>query len=165
MTQRPAGVDYYVRFAAWLAEQGIDMPVDEFAWRPERCIALIPRALQPHAELVADNYTFVGPCLDDRAHQGDWEPPVNDRPVLLISLGLAYTTALEFYQQCMAAFGGLDWHVVMATGRWGDPAELGPVPVNFEVHPWVAPRGWWNSVSLDSSRVTRRPRTCCARRS
>ncbi|MGH4010897.1 MAG: hypothetical protein ACRDTH_22520 [Pseudonocardiaceae bacterium] len=75
----PAGQACQSRFAAWLDEQEIALSVEEFIGRPPRCIVLIPRALQPHAEKVDECvYTFVGPSLDVRPHQGDW--PQGDWP-------------------------------------------------------------------------------------
>ncbi|MHA6796400.1 macrolide family glycosyltransferase [Pseudonocardia bannensis] len=132
----PAWPAYQTRFAAWLAEHGIALSVDEFTGRPPRCIVLIPRALQPHADRVdAAVYTFVGPSLDARPHQGDWPAP--DRPLLLISLGSAYTDHPAFYRDCLTAFGGLDWQVVISIGRHVDPTELGELPPNVELHRWV----------------------------
>ncbi|MGH3945962.1 MAG: macrolide family glycosyltransferase [Pseudonocardiaceae bacterium] len=122
--------------AAWLDEQDIGLSVDEFTGRPPRCIVLIPRALQPHAEKVDERvYTFVGPSLDARPHQGDWPKP--GRPLLLVSLGSAYTDAPQFYRDCFAAFGDLDWQVVMSIGRHVDRSTLRPVPPNVELHEWV----------------------------
>ncbi len=132
----PGGKAYQSRFASWLDEQGIALPVDEFIGRPPRCIVLIPRALQPHADKVDERvYTFVGPSLDARPHQDDWPAP--DRRLLLVSLGSAYTDVPQFYRDCCTAFGGLDWQVVISIGRHVDRAALGPVPSNVELHEWV----------------------------
>jgi MGT family glycosyltransferase len=132
----PAGQAYLARFARWLAERRIELSVDAFTGRPPRCLALIPRALQPHADRVDETvYTFVGPSLDARRHQGDWPAP--DRPLLLVSLGSAYNDRVAFYRDCLAAFGGLDWQVVISIGRHVDRAELGDVPDNIELHRWV----------------------------
>ncbi|MGH3775841.1 MAG: macrolide family glycosyltransferase [Pseudonocardiaceae bacterium] len=136
MLDNPAGEAYQSRFAGWLDDQRIALSVDEFTGRPPRCIVLIPRALQPHAEKVDKRiYSFVGPSLDARPHQGDWPAP--DRPLLLVSLGSAYTDASQFYQACCTAFGGLDWQVVMSIGRHIDRSTLHPVPPNVELHEWV----------------------------
>lgn len=137
----PRGVAYYERFASWLAENGIALDPDDFAGRPDRSLVLMPKVLQPHAERVdEDVYTFVGACQGDRAHEGEWRPPRGreDERVLLVSLGSAFTKEPEFYRACVEAFGDLPgWYVVMQTGRHVDPAELGPLPANVEVHPWV----------------------------
>ncbi len=104
--QEPAGQAYLARFAAWLDAERVSLSMEEFTGRPPRCLALIPRALQPHADRVNDTvYTFVGPCLDARLHQAQWPPP--DRPLLLISLGSAYTNAPQFYRDCNRESGVL----------------------------------------------------------
>ncbi|MDA0635072.1 glycosyltransferase [Nonomuraea sp. MCN248] len=132
----PGADAYRARFAEWLAGNGATTTdVDAFSTRPARCLALIPRAMQPHADRVDDRVTFVGPC--ERPGPG-WERPAGAENVLLISLGSAYTRQPEFYRRCLAAFGDLPgWHVVMQIGRHTDPAELGRIPGNVEVHSWV----------------------------
>jgi len=137
MEATPAGLAYRAKFASWLRDHGIDTPSAEFVRRPQQCIVLIPRVLQPNEAKVAESFTFVGPCLDDRPHQGNWQPPGDGRPVLLISLGSASTTSVAFYRECITAFEDLDWHVVMAIGRYVDPNELDPLPGNIEVHRFV----------------------------
>jgi macrolide glycosyltransferase len=133
----PAGTAYYAKFAAWLAVHGLTASPEEFVLRPQRCIVLIPRFLQPYEAKVADTYTFVGPCFGDRSYQSSWQPPGDGRPVLLISLGSVGIDRVEFYRKCITAFRDLDWHIVMAIGHHVDSRELGPVPDNFEMHRWV----------------------------
>ena len=107
--------------------------------RPDRCLVLIPRALQPNADRVNDAvYTFVGACQGDRSDQGEWERPAAPTKVLLVSLGSSFTKQPAFYRACVEAFGDLPgWHVVLQIGRFVDPAELGEVPANVEVRTWV----------------------------
>lgn len=134
--ETPRGQAYERRFASWLREQGVTLPVGEFIGRPPRCVVLIPRVLQPHADRVdPDVYTFVGPCLDARPHQGDWPAP--DRPLVLVSLGSACVGEPRFYRDCARAFSALGWQVVLAVGRHVDRAELGTLPAGVEAHPWV----------------------------
>jgi MGT family glycosyltransferase len=137
MRADPLGAAYYARFAAWFRAHGIVTSLEDFVLRPQRCIALIPRVLQPYETKVADTYTFVGPCFGDRSFEGSWQPPGDGRPVLLISLGSAGADRVEFYRECITAFTGLDWHVVMAIGRFVDLGGLGPVLDDIEVHRWV----------------------------
>ncbi|MEW2386945.1 macrolide-inactivating glycosyltransferase [Streptomyces venezuelae] len=133
------GKAYYARFHAWLAENGVTQHPDPFVGRPPRSLVLIPKALQPHADRVDESvHTFVGACQGDRAAQGEWERPADAEKVLLVSLGSAFTKQPGFYRACAEAFGGLPgWHVVLQVGRHVDPAELGELPGNVEVHPWV----------------------------
>ena len=127
---------YEAQFAAWLTAQGIDCDVDTFAGRPPRCAVLIPRAMQPHVDRVDESvYTFVGPSLDRRAHQGQW--PSSDRPLVLVSLGSAYTNRPAFFRDCITAFAPLGYQVVLAIGSRIDPTDLGELPPNVEAHRWV----------------------------
>ncbi|MFE0153976.1 macrolide family glycosyltransferase [Nonomuraea sp. NPDC059007] len=132
----PEGADYHRRAEQWLREEGITTPHADFVGRPPRCLVLIPRALQPHAERVDPGvYTFIGPCLGER---GTWNPPPGAGKILLISLGSAFTDQPAFYRTCLRAFGDLPgWHVIMQIGRRLQAADLGPVPANVEIHPWV----------------------------
>ncbi|MFI5648968.1 macrolide family glycosyltransferase [Kitasatospora sp. NPDC051705] len=128
------------RFTRWLADNGVP-PRDLFSFmlKPDRALVLVPQALQPSIEQIdPEVYSFAGPCLDDRAQQGGWTRPEGAEKVLLVSLGSAFTHQPEFYRACVEAFGGLPgWHVVLQVGKATDPAELGPIPANVEVHPWV----------------------------
>ncbi|MFB7906036.1 macrolide family glycosyltransferase [Kitasatospora sp. NPDC056076] len=128
------------RFAKWLAENGV-APRDMFSYmlRPDRGLALIPRALQSAVDEVdPEVFSFAGPCLDNREHQGGWTRPQGAQKVLLVSLGSAFTHQPAFYRACLEAFGDLPgWHVVLQVGKATDPAELGQIPANVEVHPWV----------------------------
>jgi MGT family glycosyltransferase len=103
--------------------------------REDTKLVFLPREFQPGGDTFDDGFAFVGPCLGDRA--GGWTPP-DDRPVLLIAMGsFGYHHQREFFASCLEAFAGSPWHVVMTIGRLVSPAELGPVPPNFELHPWV----------------------------
>lgn len=136
--ETPAYAAYERRFQTWLDAGGIALDPDAFSGRPDRCLVLIPRAMQPNADRVdPERYTFVGAAVDARAEQGGWEGPGDGRPVLLISLGSAFTDQPAFFRACIAAFGGLDWHVVMSIGGHVARADLGPIPANFEVAAFV----------------------------
>ncbi|MGO4426807.1 glycosyl transferase, partial [Streptomyces sp. MCAF7] len=143
LRQLPGADAYRAKFAQWLAGCGASTTdVDAFSGRPARALALITRAMQPHADQVdTDTVTFVGPCFDTRAGEGGWARPRDAENVLLISLGSAYTRQPEFYRQCLAAYGNLPgWHVVLQIGKYTDLAELGDIPSNVEVHSWVPQR-------------------------
>ncbi|MQY21991.1 Oleandomycin glycosyltransferase [Nocardia sp. RB20] len=141
--QLPGADAYRAKFARWLADCGaVTSDVDTFSGRPANTLALITRAMQPHADRVdTDTVTFVGPCFDLRASAANWTRPATAEHVLLISLGSAYTRQPEFYRQCLRAYGDLPgWHVVLQIGKYTDPRELGDIPPNVEVHSWVPQR-------------------------
>jgi MGT family glycosyltransferase len=132
----PAFAAYQDAFAAWLGAEGVPLDPDTFTGVPPRSLVLVPRAMQPHVDRVDERRcTFVGPCLDRRPHQGAWPAP--QRPLVLVSLGSAYTDVPAFYRDCFAAFGDLDRDVVVQIGAHTDEAALGPVPANTTLHRWV----------------------------
>ncbi len=133
------GRAYYARFHAWLEENRITLHPDAFGGRPDRSIVLIPKALQPNADRVDESvYSFVGACQGDRGDEGDWQRPGGAEKVVLVSLGSSFTKQPDFYRECLKAFGELPgWHLVLQAGRHVDPAELGEIPANAEVHSWV----------------------------
>ncbi|KIH96797.1 glycosyl transferase [Streptomonospora alba] len=136
---QPGAEAHFVKFDAWLAENGVrGLDHTSFAGKPDRALAMIPREMQPYADRVADSVAFVGPCFGDRADQGAWSRPEGAEKVLLVSLGSAYTNQPGFYRRCLQAFGNLPgWHVVLQIGKYVDPADLGEIPDNVEVHSWV----------------------------
>ncbi|GAA2814938.1 macrolide-inactivating glycosyltransferase [Streptomyces showdoensis] len=138
----PRGRAYYSRFTAWLTAHGVRTHPDPFVGRPRRGIVLIPKALQPQADRVDESvFSFVGACRSERAEAGEWRRPEGGRKLLLVSLGSSFTKRPAFYRACAEAFGGLDdWHVVLQIGKFVDPAELGELPDNVEVHSWVPQR-------------------------
>jgi MGT family glycosyltransferase len=139
LKQTPRGKVFYETFARWIADSGMGLSVEDFMGRPDRCLVLIPEALQPNADRVdRSRYTFVGACQGDRSGQGDWQRPADAERVLLVSLGSTFTKQPGFYRECLQAFGDLPgWHMVLQIGRHVDPAELGHIPANVEVRDWV----------------------------
>ncbi|MFD6423430.1 macrolide family glycosyltransferase [Streptomyces sp. NPDC060198] len=146
----PGADAYRAKFTRWLAGCGATTTdMDAFSGRPDRALALIPRAMQPHADRVdTDRVTFVGTCVPvDEPQTGaaaegaGWTRPAGAARVLLVSLGSAYTHRPEFYRRCLAAFGGRpDLHLVLQIGKHTDLAELGGIPPHVEVHRWVPQR-------------------------
>ncbi|MBY8858248.1 glycosyl transferase [Nocardia sp. CA2R105] len=143
LRQLPGAEACRTRFARWLVDcDASTLDVEAFSGPPSRALALIPRAMQPHADRVdTDTVTFVGPCFDLRPEAESWTRPADAENVLLISLGSAYTRQPEFYRRCLAAFGDLPgWHVILSIGKHTDATELGDIPHNAEVHSWVPQR-------------------------
>ncbi|CAA9218383.1 MAG: hypothetical protein AVDCRST_MAG54-449 [uncultured Actinomycetospora sp.] len=138
--QEPGYRAYLARFAAWLAEHGIDDDPERFVGAPARSIVEIPRALQPFAEKVdPDVYTFVGPDMVRRARDEQWPAP--ERPLVLASFGSAYHDEPGLFRACAAAFGPLAWDVVLAVGPDLDLGALGELPPNVTAHRWVPQLG------------------------
>ncbi|QEU94711.1 macrolide family glycosyltransferase [Streptomyces kanamyceticus] len=96
-------------------------------------LVFVPRALQPAGDTFDASHHFVGPCAAPRTLDGDWTPPGDGRPVVLVSLGTVQRGRPGFFRACVEALRDTDWHVVMAVGEQ-DPAGLGPLPAHIEAH-------------------------------
>ncbi|MEU7799421.1 nucleotide disphospho-sugar-binding domain-containing protein [Micromonospora arborensis] len=117
------------------SEERIGSPV-RLAPETRPCVVALPRSLQVGADAVGGEHHFVGPIPWRRVADGDWTGPAG-RPVALISLGTTYNRAPGVFTACAEAFAGGGWHVVIATGAAVDPAALGTLPSDVEVHRWV----------------------------
>ncbi|MFF2545532.1 macrolide family glycosyltransferase [Kitasatospora sp. NPDC058063] len=132
-------VEFGGRMAELLASHGIDEPAHEFMMRTEALnLVHVPRFFQPHGESFDERFAFVGPCLADRSFLGEWQPPASGLPVALVSMGTVHNKHPEFFRLCVDAFAELPWHAVVSVGEGMDPADLGPLPDNVEVHRWVS---------------------------
>jgi demethyllactenocin mycarosyltransferase len=101
-------------------------------------LVYLPKAFQPHADGFPDRVHFVGPCLAERSFHGRWRPPPGGARVVLVALGSTYTAQPRFYRDCVDAFADSSWHAVIAIGAHLEPERLGALPVNVEVHRFVA---------------------------
>ncbi|MBK1789522.1 glycosyl transferase, partial [Prauserella sp. ASG 168] len=76
-------------------------------------LVFLPAAFQIAAHTFDPTWRVVGPTLAPRVR----EPVRDDRPLLVVSLGSAFTDRPDLFRACAAAFAGSSWRVVMATGR------------------------------------------------
>jgi len=120
------------------AKAAFGLGEDEAGTTRELGLAFLPPSFQPDRERFGPNHRFVGPAVDGRSYTGDWQPPTDDKPVLLVSLGSMVRQDNNFTDLCVDAFGDLDWHVVLTLGGEDDGGR--EYPPNFEVLPWVPQR-------------------------
>jgi MGT family glycosyltransferase len=135
---QPAVTEFVAHRQKLLAGNGIeDAPLDGFGAEHGANIVFLPKAFQIAPETFDDRFAFIGPCLDDSAPEGGWQPPPG-RPVLLLSLGSSYTPdQADFLRGCVGALAGSAWHVVITLGHRITAADLGPLPDNVEAHQWL----------------------------
>lgn len=132
----PRFVVMMLRFGSYLRKHGIrDVGGFFEGASASRRLVTVPRAFQ-YAGETFEGFRFVGPVLGDRAADSGWAPPLSDRPVLLVSLGSAYNRRPDLYRAIVSTAAAQPWHVVLSIGEV-DPAGLGPLPPNVEVHPQV----------------------------
>jgi MGT family glycosyltransferase len=121
-----------------LAGHGLS-DVDTGGGDPGYHLVYLPKAFQIRGETFDDRFAFIGPCFDRTVPPGEWTPPADGLPLVLISLGTSRSREqVGFFRKCVRAFTGQPYHVVLTLGRWVDPAELGPLPATIEAHPFVA---------------------------
>jgi MGT family glycosyltransferase len=121
-----SGRHYFATLRHWLDENGIDIDGEVFVGRPESCVVLVPRALQPRADRVGPHCVFAGPCIDLDRTRG-WSPSPGDaRPLVYVCLGTSYTDRPDLYRLCLSELADT-CRLVLATGKV-DPADLGPLP-------------------------------------
>jgi MGT family glycosyltransferase len=123
--QRSYGVNYGSPFDLFRNEQPLNL-------------VFTAKEFQPQANRFGAAWQFVGPTLPKIAPQ---EPlPFerrSDLPLIYISLGTLFNTNLDFYRACIAAFGNQPCQVVISIGRQIQAADLGPLPANIVVQPFV----------------------------
>ncbi|MGY3836926.1 macrolide family glycosyltransferase [Bacillus atrophaeus] len=122
-------------FQAFLEQENLPAVSFEQLAIPEAFnIVFMPRSFQIKNETFDDRFCFIGPSLGKRSEQERLLlKEKSDRPLMLISLGTAFNAWPEFYQMCMEAFGGSEWHVIMSVGKSIEPDSLGDIPDNFTV--------------------------------
>jgi dTDP-L-oleandrosyltransferase len=132
-TQLAEALQHLIRL---LAAHGQDFTLEDF-YRPREdlYLAFFPRSFQFAGDTFNERYVFVGPNLRHGLDPGEWAPPANGRPLLLISLGTSVHRQPEFFRMCVEAFTDSPWHVVMHAHA--GVGELGPLPANVEVHGWL----------------------------
>ncbi len=96
------------------------------------------RQLQIYPHSFDERFKFVGPFLDLRTES----PPfpfdeLGDEPVIYISFGTVFNDKGDFYRLCLEAFADLNYRVVMSVGTRTDMLDLGTIPSNFIVKPFV----------------------------
>jgi MGT family glycosyltransferase len=133
----PGMLRYFSELADWFTSYGQPVPHGhDIAGAPvARSLVFVPREFQIAGDTFDDSFHFIGPSVPHRArHTLPWQPPPSGEPVLLVSLGTAFNNRPDFFSSCAEAFADSAFHVVMATGGHVDPAGLGPLPPNVEIH-------------------------------
>jgi MGT family glycosyltransferase len=137
MLKSPDYQAYRAAFDDWLARSRTSLTFEQVTGVPARCLVMIPRAMQPHADNVGDRYRFVGPCIDPRReHPGDWTPPAGAGPLALLAFGTSYTDRIDVYRNVIGALDGTGWRLVIAAGRV-EVEHLGQLPDWVQVRPTV----------------------------
>jgi len=112
------------------------LPTNMFSTNEALNLVPVPARFQPDTERYDSRFLFIGPTgLPREEVVGDFPlEKLEGQPTLLISLGTTpFGRRPDFFRACFEAFGGSRWQVVLATGKYVDPASLGTPPPNFIV--------------------------------
>ncbi len=101
-------------------------------------LVFLPRSYQPFNNRIKQTFRFVGASVPEGRDRNDLDLQKNGRPLIYISLGTVHNMRDTFYRQCLQAFAGSPYLVVMSVGQQTDIAQLGPLPENFIVRNRVA---------------------------
>ena len=96
-------------------------------------IVYTSKDFQPCAETFSDKYAFVGPSL----REAEATIEKSGKKLLYISMGTVNNLLLKFYKNCIQAFADSDYEVLMSVGNLVNPNDLGTIPSNFKIMPYV----------------------------
>ncbi|GAC1373992.1 MAG: glycosyltransferase [Ktedonobacteraceae bacterium] len=96
------------------------------------------RQLQIYPNSFDERFKFVGPLIGARSEAPSFPfDELGGEPVIYISLGTVFNDKEAFYRLCLEAFSDLNSRVVMSVGNKTDVSQLGTIPKNFIVKPFV----------------------------
>lgn len=88
---------------------------------------------QPYAESFSDHYAFIGPSVFSKKQPHKEKA----RPLIYISMGTVINERPDFYSKCIDALKNLHADVIISCGNSINRDELGKLPDNIQVHPFV----------------------------
>lgn len=91
------------------------------------------RRFQPYAESFSDHYAFVGPSVFSKISPAKEK----ERPLVYISMGTVINDRPNFYRKCIDALKNLNVDVTISCGNAINREELGVLPDNIKVYPYV----------------------------
>ena len=101
-------------------------------------IAFITRYFQPYESHFDESYVYVGPRIEtDRREEPLTIVKKADQTLIYIAVGTVYKANVQFFRDCLEAFAGPDYSVIMSIGKAIDPDSLGEIPENFMVAQYV----------------------------
>jgi MGT family glycosyltransferase len=101
-------------------------------------IVYTTREFQPNGETFDQSYQFVGPSISTRLspESNEYTDNLAEKPIY-ISLGTVFNRSIDFYKLCMEALGNTEHTIVMSIGKNVQLSDLGEIPPNFTVKPYV----------------------------
>lgn len=91
------------------------------------------KRFQPYSESFSDHYAFVGPSIFSNV----LPEKKKERPLVYISMGTVINERIDFYSRCIDALKNLNVDVIISCGNAINREELGVLPNNIQVYPYV----------------------------
>jgi len=122
-----------------LPSRGVIRDAMQVFRRPDELTICVTSAhYQPFSERMGSNTHFVGASVPDNRDSLAFQKPGSaDQPLIYISLGSVHNQKLDFYRDCLTAFADAPYQIVMSVGKQTDIDDLGAIPQNIHVYPWV----------------------------
>lgn len=96
------------------------------------------REFQVHSEKFSDDkYKFIGPSISARNNDEQQVFSNSNSPLIYISLGSMLNNSKRFYKRCIKAFKSENVSVIMSIGKKVDIEDLGKIPPNIKIYPYV----------------------------
>ena len=116
----------------------IPSPYEVFCNPAPLTLVYTTREFQPFGQTLDQTYKFVGPSITARMEQDNFDlTALKGKNPIYISLGTVFNRTVDFYKLCFEAFGDSDHTVVMSIGNQTKLTDLGDIPQNFIVKPYV----------------------------
>jgi MGT family glycosyltransferase len=104
----------------------------------DRNLVFTSREFHPVNRLINDRFRFVGASLNPATRDGEFPfDLLNDQPMVYLSLGTINHLDMGFYHAAFDAFREAPAQFVLSAGKNTDISQLGDVPSNFIVRPYV----------------------------
>jgi len=105
---------------------------------PDLNIVYTSRQFQVHNEDFDEKqFVFIGPSIGGRLHESDIPFDQMKEKIVYISLGTVSTNSLDFFKTCIKAFKDTNVSIIMSIGKQITIEDLGTIPTNFNVYPFV----------------------------
>lgn len=105
---------------------------------PDLNIVYTSRQFQVHNEDFDEKqFVFIGPSIGGRLHESDIPLDQMKEKIVYISLGTVSTNSLDFFKTCIKAFKDTNVSIIMSIGKQITIEDLGTIPNNFNVYPFV----------------------------
>ncbi len=108
-----------------------------FEGKADLDLVTISKKFHPAGASFSDRYVFIGAQVGGRLPVTGWEAPKGDAPLVYTSLGTLFNNWPEFYTMLAEAARDLPVRVLSSIGGAIRPEQLGTLPDNMRVAPFL----------------------------